>query len=547
MNGTELIARILKIEGVEWLACFPNNPLIEAAAREGIRPVLFRHERGAVMAADGFSRTSDRQRFGAVLVQSQAGAENAMGGLAQAYADNVPILMLPQGVALDRIGVRPNFAAPPQYQGLAKRVETIYTPEQIPAVMRRAYHALRNGPSGPVVVEMPEDVCRRELPEPVDYQAPGAALQVPAKGDLADAARLLLESAKPLIWAGSGALFAGAGRELTELAELAGVPVFCTLSGKSGFDERHPLSLGAGSRAMNLAARAWILESDLLLAVGASLTLSPYSHPLGEGKTIIQNSNNPEDINKDEPVDVGLVGDARLTLAALIDEVKGRIGEAGRQERRDRVAAEIRAVRAPWEAEWAPRLRSEEKPISPYRVIHAIDQTLDRERSIVTHDAGAPRDSMIPFYTATVPHSYIGWGRTTHLGFGIPLMIGAKLAHPDRFCLNMMGDGAFGMSGLDIETSVRAGVPITTVVLNNGGMATYPGGFPLARELYGMSEMGGDYARIAEGMGATGIVVREAGGIGPALERAQQLNAEGRTALLDIHTSMESRQSRWDR
>ena len=106
MNGTELIARILKTEGVEWLACFPSNPLIEAAAREGIRPVMFRHERGAVMAADGYSRTSDRRRFGVVAVQSQPGAENSMGGLAQSFADNVPILLLPQGPDLDRIGVR---------------------------------------------------------------------------------------------------------------------------------------------------------------------------------------------------------------------------------------------------------------------------------------------------------------------------------------------------------------------------------------------------------------------------------------------------------
>ena len=112
-----------------------------------------------------------------------------------------------------------------------------------------------------------------------------------------------------------------------------------------------------------------------------------------------------------------------------------------------------------------------------------------------------PRDSIVPFYTATTPHSYIGWGKTTHLGFGIPLMIGAKLAHPDKFCLNMMGDGAFGMSGLDIETSARAGIPITTVILNNGGMATYPGGFPVARERYGVSNMQGNYAQIAEGSG----------------------------------------------
>ena len=156
-----------------------------------------------------------------------------------------------------------------------------------------------------------------------------------------------------------------------------------------------------------------------------------------------------------------------------------------------------------------------------------------------------PRDSIVPFYTATTPHSYIGWGKTTHLGFGIPLMIGAKLAHPDKFCLNMMGDGAFGMSGLDIETSARAGIPITTVILNNGGMATYPGGFPVARERYGVSNMQGNYAQIAEGMGAVGTIVKKPGEMRPALQEAQRLNADGKTVLIDVHTSMESKQSRF--
>jgi thiamine pyrophosphate-dependent acetolactate synthase large subunit-like protein len=180
-------------------------------------------------------------------------------------------------------------------------------------------------------------------------------------------------------------------------------------------------------------------------------------------------------------------------------------------------------------------------------VIKTINDTLDRDNSIVTHDAGAPRDSIVPFYTATTPHSYIGWGKTTHLGFGIPLMIGAKLAHPNRFCLNLMGDGAFGMSGTDIETAVRAQVPITTVLLNNGGMATYPGGFPTARTQFGVSHMQGNYAQIAQGMGATGIEVKTPAELTQALTDAQRLNAEGTTVLIDTHSDMEGKRSRWDR
>ena len=126
-------------------------------------------------------------------------------------------------------------------------------------------------------------------------------------------------------------------------------------------------------------------------------------------------------------------------------------------------------------------------------------------------------------------------------------MIGAKLAHPEKFCLNLMGDGAFGMSGMDIETAARAGVPITTVLLNNGGMATYPGGFPTAREQYGVSHMQGDYAQIAQGMGATGIKVQTPAEMDSALEQAQRLNREGETVLIDVAADMEGKRSRWDR
>ena len=150
---------------------------------------------------------------------------------------------------------------------------------------------------------------------------------------------------------------------------------------------------------------------------------------------------------------------------------------------------------------------------------------------------------IVPFYTATTPHSYIGWGKTTHLGFSIPLMIGAKMAMPDRFCVNMMGDAAFGMSGLDIETSSRAGIPITTVLLNNGIMATYPGGFPTAQEQFGVSHMQGDYAAIAMGMGAEGLRVETPAEMGPALKKAQQLNSEGKTVLIDVKTRNEDSRS----
>ena len=254
-------------------------------------------------------------------------------------------------------------------------------------------------------------------------------------------------------------------------------------------------------------------------------------------------------MNKDEGSEIALIGDAALTTQALVDEGKSQTGGNGSGDR-NVVEAEIAAIKAEWMKDWTPLLTSDEEPLNYYRVIHEINQNLDLENSIVTHDAGGPRDSIVPFYSATTPHSYIGWGKTTHLGFGIPLMIGAKMAEPDKFCLNLMGDGAFGMSGTDIETAARSGVAITTVLLNNSAMATYSGPSqggigPEAREQYGVSTMYGDYAKIAEGMGAVGITVTKVDQMAPALLEAQSMNLDGRSVLIDVHANVEERRSRF--
>jgi thiamine pyrophosphate-dependent acetolactate synthase large subunit-like protein len=545
MNTLQAVARILKMEGVEWIACFPSNNLIEAAANEGIRPIMFRQERGALMAADGYSRMNNRKKFGVVITQGGPGSENAMGGLAQAFGDNVPVLYLPGGPSLTQHSVRPNFSPARTYQTVSSYAEVIWKADMAASVMRRAFHHLRNGRPGPVIVEIPADIGTQDVSEAaLHYQPPKRFPQAPAGRDVKDAVRLLLAAKKPLIWSGMGTLLAEASAELRQLAELTEVPVYCTMPGKSGFDERHPLALGSGSASTGRHARQWIQECDVLLAVGSSLTRTSYGQPIPDGKVIIHNTESLEDINKDYTVEVGLPGDAQLTLQMLIDEVKAQLGENGRKGQ-GHVAAEIAEVKQKWLAEWQALLHSDEVPINTYRVIGELERTLDKEHSIVTHDAGAPRDTIMPFYTATVPHSYIGWGKTTHLGYGIPLMIGTKLAKPDKFCLNFMGDGAFGMSGLDIETSVRAGAPITTIVLNNGDMATYPGGYPTARQLFEVTKMTGDYAKIAEGLGAVGITVTSPGEVAAALKKAQQLNAEGKTVLLDIHSNLEARRSQF--
>ena len=350
----------------------------------------------------------------------------------------------------------------------------------------------------------------------------------------------MLRAKRPVIWAGQGVLYADACAELRTFAELAQIPVITTMQAKSAFPDDHPLALGSANRTAPKAVFKWLGAADTVLAIGSGLTRTGFGLPIPDGKFLIHSNASAEDINKDYAADLGLVGDAKLTLEAMIEEVRAAVGEDGRPED-TRTAEAIAATHAEWRAEWAPLLDSDETPINPYRVIQEINGYLDHANSVVTHDAGNPRDQIMPFYRASAPHGYIGWGKTTHLGYGIPLAIGAKMAQPEKFCLNFMGDLAFGHTGLELETAVRAGLPITTVVINNRTMGGYDEKMPVAMERYGVGNQSGDYAGVAKALGARSVRINDPKRIGPALKSAMRHNAEGHVAMIEIATRQETR------
>ena len=448
---------------------------------------------------------------------------------------------MPAGYPMSSIQTKPNFWASKMYEPMSKYAESILKVEDIPTIMRRAFHHLRNGKPGPVVVEMTKDVCANEVPEGIanSYHSPKRYIYRPSVEAIQDAANVIHDAKNLMIWAGQGVLMAEATNELKELAELLSVPVYTSMPGKSAFDERHELSIGAGSQTTTLAAKEFLQNCDTILALGTSLTATPYAQSIPPGKRIIQNVDNPDDINKNESVEVALIGDTKETINLLIEDLKELYGTSRMDDAN--IRNEIAQYKKEWEEEFDPFLNSDEEPLSPFRVVKEINDTLDLEKSIITHDAGAPREQMVAFIQATTPRSYIGWGKTTHLGFGLPLIIGAKMAHPDKFCINVMGDGAFGMSGMDFETATRQKIGITTLVLNNGVMATYPVGgpsdFPTAREKSGVGTMTGNYADFARSFGAHGIQVSKISELAPALETAKGLNATGKTVLIDVRTT----------
>ena len=545
MNGYDLVARCLKAEGVTWMACFPANPLIEAAAKVDIRPIVFRQERGGINAADGYSRQTLGKQIGVFAAQDGPGVENSFGGIAQAYGEAVPMLFLPQGAGLDKYSIAPNFSAVRNYEGVTKLALSIDQVTKVTREMRRAFHAIRQGRPGPALVEMQRDVMSQEVPEnATKYVASQVMKYAPSRSSVKDAVTQLLAAKTPVIWAGQGVLYAEATELLREFAELTQIPVITTMQAKSAFPDDHPLALGSANRTAPKTVYHWLGASDTFLAIGSGLTRTSFGLDVPGGKFMIHSTVSPEDINKDYEIDLGLVGDAALTLELLIDEAKAQLGEAGRAT--DTVLNEkIGGIRAEWIAEWAPLLASDEAPINPYRVIAEINNSVDHTNTVMTHDAGNPRDQIMPFYKAAAPGGYIGWGKTTHLGYGIPLVMGAKMADPSQFCINFMGDLAFGHTGMEIETAVRAQIPITTVVINNRTMGGYDSKMPTAMEKFGAGNQSGDYAGVAKSLGARGIHVNEAAGIAPAIAEARRANDEGEVVVVEISTRQETRFSQY--
>ena len=541
MKGADAVAQILKKEGVDFMGCIPYNSLEEAAAVAGIRPIIFRQERVGVNLADGFSRVTNGRGAGVFTMQAGPGAENAYAGVAQAYADSVPILLLPASAPLDRAGVRPTFTPSQSYREVTKWSERVNIASGIPDMMRRAFSQLRSGRPSPVLLELPSDILRTNVDDsiveayrPVRKFRSGCDPQ-----EVREAAKALLAAKRPVIHAGQGVLYAEAWTELQELAELLQAPVMTTLSGKSAFPEDHPLALGTGSSTTTGPVIHFINRADLVFGIGCSFTRTGFGVEIPSGTVMIHSTNDDSDINKDYSIDCALWGDTKLVLSQLLDEINALAGSAGRREN-GHVADEVRTVRSDWMAEWMPKLTSDEVPINPYRVIWDLMNTIDRKNAVVTHDSGSPRDQMIPFFEAISPRGFIGWGKSTQLGYGLGLALGAKMAEPQKLAVNVMGDYAFGMVGLDVETAVRERIPILTIILNNSAMGIYDSDrFPVANERYGTKYLTGNYAQVAEALGGYNERVENPDEIIPAITRAQQVVAEGQTALLEIITREE--------
>jgi acetolactate synthase-1/2/3 large subunit len=536
MRGTEALAKILKQEGTDYLFSYPNHPLIDEAAKIGIRPIIARGEKTLINIADGYTRAVNGQRPTVIVVQAGPGIENAFGGLAQAYADSVPMLIIPGGPDQHHMGEPPEFDPLPVYRNITRWAARVNFTDRIPELARRAFAQLRNGKPGPVLLELPRDVGAGEIDSAFAYTPARGYRSAGDPADVAAAAQLLVDARRPVLHIGHGVLWARAWDELRQLAELVQAPVMTTMAAKSVFPEDHALSIGAGGHTITRTAAHFLVRADLVFGVGCSFARGAFSSPIPDGKKLVQVTMDPRDVDKDYAIDQAVIGDAQLVLRQLIEEVKRRLPSTRGGED---VQAEVRQLKETERREWLPRLTADETPINPYRVIWDLNHTLDRANAVVTHDSGNPRDQTLTTYEAISPRGYLGWGKSTQLGTGLGMALGAKLAQPDKTVVNIMGDLAFGTVGMEVETAVREKLPIITVILNNSVMGGYGHHMPTASERFGANRLTGSYAAVAQALGAHAERVERPDDVVPAILRAISATREGQPTVLEMITKEE--------
>jgi len=528
------VARILKAEGIPWVSCYPTNHVNNALGEEGVSILMMGEERFAVAVADAFSRVTCGKQIGVCTVMANlnaAGIQMAYGAVGQAWEDSSPLLVIAEGVS-QGASRHTHYDMAEAFKSVTKWVGKIDRAELTPDYVRRAFTQLRSGRPGPVLLIVPRDLGEYEEDEhpyaPVKGWRSG-----PDPDDVKAAVRALAAAKDPLLHVGEGVLYADATRELLQFAELAQLPVLTTLKAKSAFPEDHPLSVGVrGSLAEHFLRKA-----DVLFSIGSSLFPNRFSHavPDADRKTIIQCTVDTLDINRSFETRHAVIGDARLTLGALIDELSTRAGGA---RKKPELIDEIRAGKQAFLAKFRPLMESSDTPINPYRVIGDLMKVLDPGASFVTADSGNTRDQTSTVYESRIPRGYLGWGNVSTLGFSLAGTVAAKLAHPERQCVHVTGDaGVCYMMG-NFEAVARYRIGITTIHINNGGYSGYgPGFWGAGHDPYTWKvsdHASACMAAMARAVGFYGEDVTEPSEVIPALGRAFDENAKGRPAFLEF-------------
>ncbi|MEJ2009783.1 MAG: biosynthetic-type acetolactate synthase large subunit [Acidobacteriota bacterium] len=468
-SGSEILLESLVRQNVEVIFGLPGGavlPLYDAMYSAGIRHLMMRHEQAAAFAADGYARVTGKP--GVCLSTSGPGATNMLTALTSALMDSIPVVALTGQVPVSLIGKDAfqeadtvGFALP-----ATKRAFMIRRPSDIPSVIKQAFETAASGRPGPVLVDLPKSALL-ESAEPV-YPPKSASHRIHRPGEWTEeqvqrATNMIQDSQQAVLYVGGGVISANASDLLLELAELTHIPVTTTLMGMGAFPSRHPLSLGMLGMHGSYATNTAVSNSDLLIAVGARFDDRVTGRISGFAPNAkkIHFDIDPSEVNKNVNVDLALVGDARETLQALIDELKRRKNHAATPERQHW----LKRIEA-WKNEHPLTYDRYTNIVKPQYVVESLAELAD-EDAIIGVDVGQHQMWGAQFYNFRHPRTWLSSSGLGTMGYGFPAALGAQMAFPDRQVITLVGDGGFQMTLNDLATMVQYRVPVKIAVINN--------------------------------------------------------------------------------
>jgi len=524
-TGSQIIIECLKKEGVDTLFYYPGGavlPLFDEFINAPFRQILVRHEQAAVHAADGYARATGK--VGVAVVTSGPGATNTVTGIATAYMDSIPILVLTGQIPTlligndafqeaDIIGItRPCT----KHNYLVKDIK------DLGPTLKKAFYVARSGRPGPVLVDLPKDVMASsaefKYPDKVFIRGYQPTYEG-HPGQIKRAVDLILKSKKPVLYAGGGIILSNAAKELTLFAEKLGIPVTMTLMGLGCFPGNHPLSLGMLGMHGTYRANMAVMESDLLLAIGARFDdrVTGKIESFAPHAKIIHIDIDPTSISKNVKVDLPIVGDCKNVLSKILSLVEEEDTDS------------FRLGLGKW-YQYIERWKNihdmnyqQGEIIKPQYVVEKIYE-LTKGEAIITTEVGQNQMWTAQYYHFIKPRTLLTSGGLGTMGYGFPAAMGAQVAFPDKLVIDIAGDGSFQMNSQELAVVVQYQLPIKVAILNNGylGMVRQWQEFFYGKRYASVSLEGisPDFVKLAEAYGAVGLRATRPEEVVPILQQA---------------------------
>ncbi len=528
MTGSQAIIKCLLEEGVKTIFGYPGGAVIDlydALMGSDINHVLVRHEQGAVHAADAFSRVTGE--VGVALLTSGPGATNGVTGIATAYLDSIPLVILTGQVPRSLIG---NDAFQEvDIVGITrpctKHNYLVSNKDELVQTLREAFHIARTGRPGPVLVDLPKDLMSGQLsyPEkkPIRMQNYQPTYE-PHIGQIAKACKYILKARKPVLYVGGGVILSDSHKDLEELATTLNIPVTMTLMGLGAFPGSHPLSMGMLGMHGSYTANMAVAQCDLLIAVGSRFDdrVTGKLEEFATNAKVIHIDIDPTSISKNVKVDVPIVADCQYALTAINNWFAREPG-LNLQEEAAQHDPWIETIKD-WQAKFPMSYKDEGELIKPQYVVEMLDM-LSGDDTIITTEVGQNQMWAAQFYKFNKPRHWVTSGGLGTMGFGLPAAIGAQMAFPDKLVIDIAGDGSIQMNIQELATAKQYRCPVKVAILNNGHL----GMVRQWQELFYDKRYSGtvmnitpDFVKLAEAYGAVGLRATKKSEVIPVIKEA---------------------------